>query len=90
MAAATAAPTGRAARTHYSFDHFHDDFVAVLDAFAVDRVALVGISAAAMIVLRLAAEQPQRVSHVITAGGFADSLVQTEAMSQRGCAWNSS
>ena len=67
----------------YSFDHFHDDFVAVLDAFAVDRVALVGVSAAAIIVLRLAAEQRQRVSHVITAGGFADSLVQTDAMGQR-------
>jgi pimeloyl-ACP methyl ester carboxylesterase/predicted glycosyltransferase len=73
-------PEGQAA---YSFDHFHDDFVAVLDAFAVDRVALVGISAAAMIILRVAAEQPQRVSHVITAGGFADSLVQTEAMASR-------
>ncbi len=67
----------------YSFDHFHDDFVAVLDAFAVDRAALVGVSAAAMIVLRVADEQRQRVSHVITAGGFADSLVQTEAMSSR-------
>ncbi len=67
----------------YSFDHFHGDFVAVLDAFEVDRVALVGISAAAMIVLRLAAEQPQRVSHVITAGGFAESLVNSEGMAKR-------
>jgi pimeloyl-ACP methyl ester carboxylesterase/predicted glycosyltransferase len=68
---------------HYSFDHFHDDFVAVLDAFEIDRVALVGISAAAMIVLRLAAEQPQRVTHVITAGGFAESLLHGEAMAKR-------
>lgn len=67
----------------YSFDHFHDDFVAVLDAFEVNRAALVGLSAAAMIVLRVAAEQPQRVSHVIAAGGFADSLMQTEAMAKR-------
>jgi len=68
---------------HYSLDHFHDDFVAVLDAFEIDRVALVGLSAAAMIVLRLAAEQPHRVTHVITTGGFAESLVQTEAMAKR-------
>jgi predicted glycosyltransferase len=34
-------------------------------------------------VLRLAAEQPQRVSHVITAGGFADSIVQGERMQER-------
>ena len=68
---------------HYSLDHFHDDFVAVLDAFEIDHVALVGLSAAAMIVLRVAAEQPQRVTHVITTGGFAESLVQTEAMAKR-------
>jgi pimeloyl-ACP methyl ester carboxylesterase/predicted glycosyltransferase len=78
---------GRSDRPHgqaaYSFDHFHADFVAVLDALAIERVALVGFSAAAMIVLRLAAEQPQRVSHVVTAGGFADSLVQNDAMAKR-------
>ena len=39
----------------YSFQHFHDDFVAVLDALAIDRVALVGFSAAAMVALKVAA-----------------------------------
>ncbi|WP_457335834.1 alpha/beta fold hydrolase [Rhizobacter sp. P5_C2] len=73
-------PTGQAA---YSFDHFHADFVAVLDAVGAERTALVGISAAAMTVLRLAAEQPQRVTHVITAGGFADSLPSDEKLAQR-------
>jgi pimeloyl-ACP methyl ester carboxylesterase/predicted glycosyltransferase len=67
----------------YSFDHFHADFVAVLDAAGADRAALVGISAAAMTVLRVAAEQPDRVSHLVIAGGFADSLVQGEAMAKR-------
>ena len=67
----------------YSFDHFYADFCAVLDAADADRVALVGISAAAMTVLRYAAEHPQRVSHVITAGGFAESLVQGDAMVKR-------
>lgn len=73
-------PRGQAA---YSFDHFHADFVAVLDALGIDRVALIGHSAAAMIALRVAAEQPERVTHLITVGGFADSLVEGEAMERR-------
>jgi len=67
----------------YSFDHFHDDFVAVLDVLQIDRVALVAHSAATMIALRVAAEQPERVTHLIAVGGFADSLVQTEGMQSR-------
>lgn len=67
----------------YTFDHFFADFVAVLDALAIDRVAVVGHSAASMIALRLAAEQPQRVTHVVTVGGFAESLVQGERMVKR-------
>lgn len=63
-------PRGQA---HYSFDLYVQDFLAVLDAVGADHVALVGISAGAMTALRVAAEQPQRVSHVVTAGGFADS-----------------
>ena len=68
-------PTGQDA---YSFDHFYADFVAALDAVGAERVALVGLSAAALTVLRLAAEQPQRVTHVITAGGFAESMPTEE------------
>ncbi len=55
----------------YSFDAYYGDFVAVLDALAVERAAVVAISATTMIALRLAAEQPQRVSHLVIAGGFA-------------------
>lgn len=62
-------------REAYSFDAYYRDFVAVLDAAGVDRLAAVGISASAMTVLRLAAEQPERVTHVIVAGGFAESLL---------------
>jgi pimeloyl-ACP methyl ester carboxylesterase/predicted glycosyltransferase len=68
---------------HYTFDHFYEDFVAVLDAVDAQRAALVGISAAAMTVLRLAAEQPHRVSHVVTSGGFADSLSTDERLARR-------
>jgi len=61
----------------YSFDHYHADFVAILDRLEVDRAALVGISAAAMTVLRVAAEQPERVSHLVIAGGLASRLLTT-------------
>ncbi|MEP6874339.1 MAG: alpha/beta fold hydrolase [Burkholderiales bacterium] len=67
----------------YSFDHFYADFVAVLDAVGAERTALVGISSGAMTVLRLAAEQPQRATHVVTAGGFADSVPSDEKLAQR-------
>jgi pimeloyl-ACP methyl ester carboxylesterase/predicted glycosyltransferase len=64
----------------YSFEHYHADVVAVLDAAVGNEpVALVGISAAAMTVLRIAAEQPQRVTHLVVAGGFAHSLLNTDA-----------
>ena len=45
----------------------------MLDAAGADRLAVIGISATAMTALRLAAEQPERVSHVIVAGGFAEA-----------------
>ena len=57
----------------YTFDAYYRDFLAVLDAAGVGELAAVGISATAMTVLRLAAEQPGRVTHVIVAGGFAEA-----------------
>ena len=67
----------------YDFEHYYADFVAVLDAIGCDRLAAVGISASAMTVLRLAAEHPGRVSHLVIAGGFAESRVEGEKMMQR-------
>src|SRR6185369_5207032 len=66
-------PRGQAA---YTFDEYYGDFVAVLDAAGADRLAVVGISATAMTALRLAAYQPERVSHVIVAGGYAEAVVE--------------
>ena len=63
----------------YAFDHYFADFVAVLDRLEIDRVALIGISAATMTVLRLAAEQPERISHLVIAGGFASRLIDGDA-----------
>ena len=63
----------------YSFDHYFADFVALLDRLEVDRAAVIGISATAMTALRLAAEQPQRVSHLVIAGGFAHRVLDAAA-----------
>jgi pimeloyl-ACP methyl ester carboxylesterase/predicted glycosyltransferase len=57
----------------YCFDEYYADLVAVLDAVPVTRVALVAISAATLTALRFAAEQPERVTHLVVAGGFAES-----------------
>jgi pimeloyl-ACP methyl ester carboxylesterase/predicted glycosyltransferase len=55
----------------YSFEHYYADFLAVLDRLEIERAAVVGISATTMNAIRLAAEQPARVSHLVVAGGFA-------------------
>jgi pimeloyl-ACP methyl ester carboxylesterase len=66
----------------YTFDHYFADFLAVLDALQVDRAAIVGISATAMVALRLAAEQPARVSHLVIAGGYAARVLSNPAAVQ--------
>jgi pimeloyl-ACP methyl ester carboxylesterase/predicted glycosyltransferase len=73
-------PRGQAV---YSFEEYYRDFVAVLDAAGADRLAVVGISATAMTALRLAAEQPERVSHVIAAGGYAEARTDHPKMAER-------
>ena len=53
----------------YSLDHYYADMLAVIDHLQLERLAIVGVSAAAMLAIRLTAEQPNRVSHLISAGG---------------------
>jgi pimeloyl-ACP methyl ester carboxylesterase/predicted glycosyltransferase len=67
----------------YTFEHYYRDFLAVLDAAGVQRAAVIGISATAMTALRLAGEQPQRASHVIIAGGYADSRIVDPKIAER-------
>ena len=67
----------------YSFEHYYRDFLAVLDAAGIERLAVIGISATAMTALRLAAEQPERVTHVIIAGGYAEAKVADEKIAER-------
>jgi pimeloyl-ACP methyl ester carboxylesterase/predicted glycosyltransferase len=64
----------------YGFEHYYRDFLAVLDAAGAGQVAVVGISATAMTALRLAAEHPERVTHLIVAGGYAESLVDEASL----------
>ena len=71
------------AAADYTFDHYYADFVAVLDRLEVERVAVVGISATAMTAIRLAAEQPQRVSHLVTAGGWVSMKFDDPAKVQQ-------
>jgi pimeloyl-ACP methyl ester carboxylesterase/predicted glycosyltransferase len=53
----------------YSFEHYYADMLAVIDHLQLERLAIVGISCNAMLAMRLAAEQPERVSHLISVGG---------------------
>jgi pimeloyl-ACP methyl ester carboxylesterase/predicted glycosyltransferase len=73
-------PQGQA---HYSFEHYYRDCVAAMDAAGADKAAVVGISASAMLALRLAAELPERVSHVIVAGGYAETRIDSPAIAER-------
>jgi len=68
-----------AAPDAYSFDHYFADFVAVLDRLEIERAAIVAISATTMVALRLAAEQPERVSHLVVAGGYAARRLDSPA-----------
>ncbi|HEV2662151.1 MAG TPA: alpha/beta hydrolase, partial [Ktedonobacteraceae bacterium] len=63
----------------YNFDQYYADLLAVLDHLALKRLAIIGISSAGMTAIRLAAEQPQRVSHLIVVDGYAESLFATPA-----------
>ena len=73
-------PRGQAA---YAFDEYYADFVAALDAAGVDKAAVIGISAAAMTTLRFAAEHPERATHVIIAGGYAEARINEPKIAER-------
>ncbi|MDQ2743827.1 MAG: alpha/beta fold hydrolase [Chloroflexota bacterium] len=60
----------------YTFDQCFDDLTAVLDHLAIERLAVIGHSRAAMTAVRLAAEQFERVSHLILIGGYLESMLR--------------
>jgi pimeloyl-ACP methyl ester carboxylesterase/predicted glycosyltransferase len=68
---------------HYTFDEYYQDFLAVLDAADAQRMAVIGISAAAMTALRYAAEHPERATHVIVSGGYAEARIDDPKIAER-------
>ncbi len=68
-----------AGQDNYTFEHYYLDFLAVLEAAGAKQVAVVGISASAMTALRFAAEHPERATHVVIVGGYAQSRLDEKA-----------
>ena len=66
-------------RTAYTFEEGYAELVGVLDHLNLDRIAIVGHSRSAMTAIRLAAEQPDRVSHLIVIGGFLNMLISDDS-----------
>lgn len=62
----------------FGFEAYYRALLVVLDRLKVERGILIGISASAMLAVRLAAEQPTRVSHLIIAGGYAVSTIPND------------
>jgi DNA-binding winged helix-turn-helix (wHTH) protein/pimeloyl-ACP methyl ester carboxylesterase len=63
--------------TGVSFDTWVRDLETIVDAAALDRFALLGISRGASIAIAYAVRHPERVSHLILYGGFAAGLNHT-------------
>jgi 3-oxoadipate enol-lactonase len=73
------------AATDYSARHLARDLVAVLDAFKIERAAIVGFSLGGGPALALAASRPERVSRLVLAdvGAGADDPVKIESMARQ-------
>lgn len=74
-----------AVATSYSAGHLARDLIGVLDAFKIERAAVVGFSLGGGPALALAASRPERVSRLVLAdvGAGADDPVKIEAMARR-------
>jgi pimeloyl-ACP methyl ester carboxylesterase len=57
--------------SEFSFEAFVADLETVVEATAVERIALLGISQGAPIAIAYAARHPERVSRLVLCGGFA-------------------
>src|SRR5205085_213637 len=71
---AVSLPEGRndgARLPYYRHEDFPRDLVVLLDHLKLGRVSLLGSSFGSTIVLRMAAEHPERVERIIPQGGFA-------------------
>jgi pimeloyl-ACP methyl ester carboxylesterase len=77
----------RIVRSPTSHLKFVDDLEAVVDAAAIDRFALLGISQGCAVSIAYAVRRPERVSHLVLLGGFAvgwRKRARTEAEKEAG------
>lgn len=63
----------------FSLDAWVRDLEAVTDAVSIDRFALLGISQGAAVAVLYALLHPEKVSHLILYGGFAQGRLKREA-----------
>jgi len=72
-----------------SFDTFSSDLEAVVDAAKIDRFALFGISQGCSVSIAYAVRHPERVSHLVLLGGFAQGAnrrPQTDSQKEQSAA----
>jgi pimeloyl-ACP methyl ester carboxylesterase/DNA-binding winged helix-turn-helix (wHTH) protein len=67
----------------FAFDRFVEDLGSVADAAGLDRFALLGSSQGAPIAIAYAARYPERVSHLILAGGFERGRLVRGSIAER-------
>jgi class 3 adenylate cyclase len=72
-----------------SLEERADDVRAIMDAIGAQRTALLGISEGSPMSAFFAAAYPERVSHLILYGGFANSAMMEEAASEIVKLWGS-
>ena len=73
---------------NFAFEAFVHDLEAVVDAAGLDRFALLGISQGASVAIAYAVRYPDRVTHLIIYGGFAQGWTtranESEMATRRG------
>ena len=68
--------------TRFSVDAWVEDLEAVVDAAGLERFSLLGMSNAAAVAIAFAARHPERVSHLVLYGGFAQGRLRHDPSPQ--------
>jgi pimeloyl-ACP methyl ester carboxylesterase/DNA-binding CsgD family transcriptional regulator len=68
--------------TRFSIDAWVEDLEAVVEAAGLDQFALLGLSNAAAVAVAYAARHPERVSHLVLCGGFAQGRLAQDRSPQ--------
>ena len=67
--------------TRFSIDAWVEDLEAVVDAAGLERFSLLGLSNGAAVAIAYAVRHPERVSHLVLCGGFAQGPLQRDPAS---------